>query len=290
MADVPAAERATHPRAAAVPPRAGRSARRALGGAVRFATALPAALVLVFLAAPMLVLALSSLNATASLAFPPESLSLRWYAEVLGSADWAVSLRLSGLLVLLVVATTVILGTLAAYGVARGAFPGRRAVAAFALSPLMVPEIIIALSLLYYFQGLGLVNTVPGLWLAHSVVALPFVLRTVMVSAQNLDPALERAAASLGAGRLRVFWTVTLPLLRPGILAGAVFAAVTSLGEVAVTALVSGANTTTVPVRIFSAVQFELDPSVAAISTLLMLASVLVMVAVDRFTHLSEAL
>ncbi|RCV50122.1 ABC transporter permease [Marinitenerispora sediminis] len=290
MADAPAAERAATGRAAAAPSRPRRLGRRILGGAGRVAAALPAALVLLFLAAPMAVLAISSLNATASLAFPPSSLSLRWYAEVLGSQEWAVSLRLSGLLVLLVVATTAALGTLAAYAVARGDFPGRRAVAGFALSPLMVPEIIIALSLLYYFQGLGLVNTIAGLWLAHSVVALPFVVRTVMVSAQNLDPTLERAAASLGAGRLRVFWTVTLPLLRPGILAGAVFAAVTSLGEVAVTALVSGANTTTVPVRIFSAVQFELDPSVAAISTLLMLASVLVMVVVDRFTHLSEAL
>ncbi|MFC4564111.1 ABC transporter permease [Nocardiopsis mangrovi] len=259
-------------------------------GAVRTAVALPAVLVFVFLAAPLVVLAISSLNPAASLAFPPEGVSLRWYAEVLGSPDWGVSFRLSGLLVAMVVATTVVLGTLAAYGLARGTFPGRGLIAGLALAPLMVPEIIIALGLLYYFQGLGLLNTIPGLWLAHSVVALPFAVRTILVSARQLDPALERAAATLGAGRARVFWTVTLPLLRPGILAGAVFAAVTSLGEVAVSVLVSGANTVTVPVRIFSAVQFELDPSVAAVSTLLMLTSVVVMVLVDRFTKLSEAL
>ncbi|MFJ5226535.1 ABC transporter permease [Streptomyces sp. NPDC088400] len=267
----------------------------ALGPAVlrrtgRIAAALPAAAVFLFLMAPLAVLALSSLNSTSSLSFPPRGISLRWYEEVLTSPDWLVSFRLSGLLVLLVVLTTVTIGTLAAYGLVRGDFPGRGLLSGLALAPLMVPEIIIALGLLYYFQGLGLVNSLMGLWLAHSLVALPFVVRTVMVSAQALDPTLERAAAALGAGRMRTFRTVTLPLLRPGILAGAVFAAVTSLGEVAVSALVSGSNTTTVPVRIFSAVQFQLDPSVAAVSTLLMLISVLVLVTVDRFTNFSEVL
>ncbi|MBR8743543.1 ABC transporter permease [Nocardiopsis sp. MG754419] len=255
----------------------------------RIALGVPVTAILLFLAAPLVVLAVSSLNPTASLEFPPQGVSLRWYASVLSSPDWSVSFRLSGLLVLMVVATTTVLGTLAAYGLTRGTFPGRRLVEGVALAPLMVPEIIIALGLLYYFQGLGLLNSVPGLWLAHSLVALPFAVRTIMISAARLDPALERAAATLGAGPVRVFLTVTLPLLRPGILAGAVFAAVTSLGEVAVSVLISGANTTTVPVRVFSAVKFELDPSVAAVSTLLMLASVVVMVVVDRLTRLTEA-
>ncbi|MEU7856586.1 ABC transporter permease [Nonomuraea sp. NPDC049141] len=250
-----------------------------------FATA-----VFLFLIAPLVVLVVSSFNRDASMAFPPSGLSLRWYAEVLGSPDWQVSFRLSGVLVLLVVPTTVVIGTLAAYGLAQGTFPGRRLLQGLALSPLMVPEIITALGLLYYFHGVGLINSVTGLWLAHSLIALPFVVRAVMVSAAQLDPALERAATSLGAGRVRVFFTVTLPLLRPGILAGAILAAVTSLGEVAVTALVAGANTTTVPLRIFSAVQYQLDPSMAAVSTLLMAASVVVMVIADRFARISEAL
>jgi len=257
---------------------------------VRLVGRLVAAGVFCFLAAPLLVLVMSSFNAGRSVSFPPSGLSLRWFAAVLSSPDWLVSFQLSGALVAMVVPTTVVIGTLAAYGLVRGRFPGRSALTGLALAPLMVPEIIIALGLLYYFQGIGLINTVPGLWLAHSLVALPFVIRAVMVSASGLDPTLERAAASLGASRARVFLTVTLPLLRPGILAGAVFAAVTSLGEVAVTALVAGANTTTVPLRIFSAVQFQLDPSMAAVSTLLMAASVVVMVVVDRFFRISEVL
>ena len=249
-----------------------------------------AAAVFVFLVAPLLVLVVSSFNSGTSVAFPPTGLSLRWYSYVLGSPDWLVSFELSGVLVLLVVPTTVVIGTLAAYGLSRGRFPGRGLLSGLALAPLMVPEIIVALGLLYYFQGIGLINTIPGLWLAHSLVALPYVVRAVMVSASGLDATLERAAESLGASRARVFLTVTLPLLRPGVLAGAIFAAVTSLGEVALTALVAGANTTTVPLRIFSAVQFQLDPSIAAVSTLLMAASVLIMLLVERFFHISEVL
>jgi len=249
-----------------------------------------AGFVFLFLLAPLIVLVVASFNPSDSVAFPPDGLSLRWYEYVLSSRAWLVSFQLSGLLVVVVVLTTTVLGTLAAYGLARGSFRGRGVVGGIALSPLMIPEIIIGLGLLYYLQGLGLINTLPGLWLAHSLVALPYVVRAVLVSAAALDPTLERAAASLGAGRARVLLTVTLPLLRPGIVAGAVFAAVTSLGEVAVTALVAGANTTTVPLRIFSAVQFQLDPSAAAVSTLLLLASVVVMLVLERFVRLSELL
>jgi putative spermidine/putrescine transport system permease protein len=247
-----------------------------------------AGLVFAFLLAPLAVLVLSSFNAQASLAFPPHGYSLRWYEAVLSSSGWLVSFQLSGLLMVLVVLTTVAVATPAGYALSRRRFRGSGLITGLALAPLLVPEIITALGLLYYLQGLHLINTVIGLWLAHSLIALPYALRAIMVSAAGLDPALERAAASLGAGRARIFRTVTLPLMRPGIVAGAVFAAVTSLGEIAITALISGANTVTIPVRIFSAVQFQLDPSVAAVSTLLMAASVVVLLVLDRFAGISD--
>lgn len=254
-------------------------------GVLRYLPRAAAGLVLLFLIAPLAVLVVSSFNSTASLAFPPSGFSFRWYREVLSSSDWLVSFQLSGLLAVLVVITTIAIATPAAYALTRRP---RRLITGLALAPLLVPEIIIALGLLYYLQGLHLINTITGLWLAHSLIALPYALRAIMVSASGLDPALERAAASLGASRLRTFWTVTLPLMRPGVVAGAVFAAVTSLGEVAVTQLISGANTVTVPVRIFSAVQFQLDPSVAAVSTLLMAVSVIVLLVLDRFAGISD--
>lgn len=246
-----------------------------------------AGLVLTFLILPLIVLVGSSFNSTNLVSFPPDGFSLRWYQSVLSSPQWLVSINLSLLISLLVIPTVVVLGTLAAYGLFRGKQRGFLT-AAF-MSPLIVPEVMIGLGLLTYFQGTGLINSITGMWLVHCLVTFPFVVRTVGISVLGLDHTLERAGHSLGASPLRVFLTIILPQLRPGILAGGVFAGVLSLGEVAVSAFVTGPNTTTVPLRIFSAVQFELDPSAAAVSTLLMALSVVVMIVLSRWVDISRA-
>lgn len=246
-----------------------------------------AGLVLLFLLLPLIVLVGSSFNSSSLVQFPPDGFSLRWYQAILSSPQWLVSINLSLLIAALVIPTVVVLGTLVAYGLFRGKRRGFLT-AAF-MSPLIVPEVMIGLGLLSYFQGTGLINSIAGIWLVHSLVTFPFVVRTVGISVSALDPTLERAGHSLGASPLRVFFTVTLPQLRPGIIAGAVFAGVLSLGEVAVSAFVSGPNTTTVPLRIFSAVQFELDPSAAAVSTMLMALSVVVMLILSRWVDISRA-
>lgn len=248
------------------------------------------ALLLVFLIGPLVIVVITSFSATTSLAFPPESVSLRWYEEVLSSRQWQVSFSLSFLLALLAIPTVAILALLGGYGLTRGRFRGRDTLQTLLMSPLMVPEIMLGLGLLAYLQSLGLINSIVGLWLVHSLVALPFGLRAVLNSAASLDPRVEDSAASLGAGPLRVFFTVTVPLLIPGLVAAGVFAAVISLGEVAVSTFVAGANTTTVPLRVLSAVQFQLDPSAAVVSTLLMVISVVVMLALERFVRISDHL
>jgi putative spermidine/putrescine transport system permease protein len=252
---------------------------------VRLVAAALAALVFLFLIAPLVVLVTSSFNRAGSMAFPPSGLSLRWYAEVLGSPDWQVSFRLSGLLVLLVVPTTVVIGTLAAYGLTQGSFPGRRLLQGFALSPLMVPEIIVALGLLYYFHGVGLINSVTGLWLAHSLVALPFVVRAVMVSTAQLDPALERAALSLGAGRVRVFLTVTLPLLRPGILAAWLLIFMACVRELGVSVFLMGPNAKVIAPSIVSAFASsgtELTAAMALIQTASVVVALIILFRLTR--------
>lgn len=248
------------------------------------------ALTMLFLIGPLLVVVITSFSASSSLAFPPESFSLRWYEQVLGNREWRVSFSLSFLLALLAVPTVAVLALLGGYGLVRGRFRGHGAVQAFLMSPLMVPEIMLGIGLLTYLQSLGLINTISGLWLAHSLVALPFGLRAVMNSATSLDPQIEASAASLGAGPVRVFLTVTLPQLLPGLVSAGVFAAVISLGEVAVSTFIAGANTTTVPLRVLSAVQFELDPSAAVVSTLLMAISVVVILVLERFVRVSNHL
>jgi putative spermidine/putrescine transport system permease protein len=243
-----------------------------------------------FLIGPLLVVVITSFSASSSLAFPPESFSLRWYEQVLGSREWRVSFSLSFLLALLAVPTVALLALLGGYGLVRGRFRGQGALQALLMSPLMVPEVMLGIGLLAYLQAIGLVNTITGLWLAHSLVALPFGLRAVMNSATSLDRRVEDSAASLGAGPLRVFLTVTLPQLLPGLVSAGVFAAVLSLGEVAVSTFIAGANTTTVPLRVLSAVQFELDPSAAVVSTLLMTISAVVILVLERFIRVSDHL
>jgi putative spermidine/putrescine transport system permease protein len=267
-------------------PRAGRTgarARRALG-------LVPVVVVCAFLLLPLAVVALSSFNAQANFRFPPSGLSLRWYAEILGSTQWLDSLGYSLRLALLVVPVVVVLGTLGGYAVGAGTFPGRRALALVFLSPMAVPGVMVGLALLYQLQRTGMVGSAAGLWLAHLVVTFPFCVRVVAVSAAALDPALPRAARSLGASSLRTFLTVTVPLLRPGIVAGAFLGAVISLGEVAVSVLVAGAGEATVPVRIYSAVQVQLEPTVAAVSTLLLLVSVATIAVLDRTVKISRFL
>lgn len=248
------------------------------------------ALTMVFLISPLLVVVITSFSASSSLSFPPESFSLRWYEQVLANREWRVSFSLSFLLALLAIPTVAVLALLGGYGLVRGRFRGHGAVQAFLMSPLMVPEIMLGIGLLTYLQSLSMINTIGGLWLAHSLVALPFGLRAVMNSATSLDPQIEASAASLGAGPVRVFLTVTLPQLVPGLISAGVFAAVISLGEVAVSTFIAGANTTTVPLRVLSAVQFELDPSAAVVSTLLMAISVVVILVLERFVRISNHL
>ncbi|MGA4670434.1 ABC transporter permease [Propionibacteriaceae bacterium Y1923] len=252
-----------------------------------WAVRISALVVLVFLALPLVALVGSSFNPTPLVQFPPSGFSLRWYESVLTSNDWLVSMQLSLVVALLTIPTVVVLATLAAYGLFRGR--PKPVLTSFFMSPLIVSEVMIGLGLLTYLQGTGTLNSITGLWLAHTLVTMPFAIRTVSISVQGLDPMLERAGQSLGAGPLRVFFTVTLPQLRPGIVAGGIFAGVLSLGEVAVSTFVTGPNTTTVPLRIMSAVQFELDPSSAAVSTLLMLFSIAVMVLLSKWVDLSKA-
>lgn len=281
--DVQRPARPTGPASPVTPRRRRRHPARALG-------IVPVALVCAFLLFPLVIVLISSFSARNSFRFPPEGWSLRWYGEVFENSAWLDSLAVSGRLVLLVVPVVVVLGTLGGYAVGAGRFPGRRALSLLYLSPITVPSVMLGLALLHQLQGARLVGSTTGLVLAHLVVTFPFCVRVAAVSAASIDPNLSRAAQSLGASPLRAFLTITVPLMRPGIVAGAFLAAVISLGEVAVSVFVSGAQTVTVPVRIYSAVQVQMEPTVAAISSLMLLASVVVIALLDRFLRISRFL
>lgn len=247
-------------------------------------------LVYLFLALPVGVIVLSAFSPEPYPQFPPQGFSLRWFSALMDDAGWRESLSISMILLLVVTPLTVILGTFAAWALARLEFRYRETLQAFILSPLMIPQVVLGIALLYVLTAAGIAGLVSGLVIGHIVVALPYVVRTVSVSLAAMDRRLEAVSMSLGAGRWYTFRHVTLPLIKPGMLAGAVFAGVTSFGEVSVSLFLSAPDTITVPVRIFNYVDQTFDPTVNAISVIFIVIAVLILLAIERTIGLVKIL
>jgi len=191
------------------------------------------------------------------------------------------------------ISTTVLatfLGTLAALGLTRAKFPLKGLVMAMLISPMIVPVVITAVGVYFFFARLGLTNTLSGLVLAHTVLAVPFVVITVTSSLQGFDITLTRAAASLGANPVTVFFKVTLPLILPGLISGALFAFATSFDEVVVALFLAGPAQRTLPRQMFSGIRENIGPTITAVATLLIIISVLLMVAMELLRRRSERL
>jgi putative spermidine/putrescine transport system permease protein len=234
-------------------------------------------LAVAFLMAPLLVVVPMSFNDSSFLQFPPARLSLRWYREFFSSRVWVSATITSAKVGLLVAVASTILGTLAAVGLTRGRFPGRALVRSFVLSPLITPVIVLAVALYYLFAHLRLNGTLMGLVIGHTILALPYVVVVIGASLEMFDVSLERAAMGLGAGPVTTFWRVTLPLIRSGVIVGALFAFLTSFDEVVIAIFVSGPGTMTLPRKMWDGIRYELNPTIAAASSLLVAFSWLVM-------------
>jgi putative spermidine/putrescine transport system permease protein len=243
-----------------------------LSSLIRPALAIPAAFLL---AAPTLVLVPMSFTASPLLEFPPTGFSAQWYQGLASGEQWRSALTTSLITAVLAAAVATILGTLTAFGLARGGFPGKALAQAFVLSPAIVPIVLVAIGVFFVYTRWGVVGTRLGLVLAHSALALPLVVITVTASIETLDERLDTAAASLGAGPVRTFLHITLPLVRPGVISGALLAFVTSWDELVVTLFLVSPTLRTLPVEMWTAVREQLDPGVAAVSTLLVALSTL---------------
>jgi putative spermidine/putrescine transport system permease protein len=233
------------------------------------------ALILLVLIAPIVVVVLLSFSSSSYLTFPPPALGIRWYREYLGSRDWLAATWLSVEVAISVVVLSTILGTAAALGLARLPATARMLATGLILSPLIVPVIIVAIGVYYAFARYGLVGTPIGLVLAHTCLAVPFVVTSVGASLAGFDRRLEMAALSLGATPFGTFRQVTLPLILPGVQVGALFAFVTSFDELVVSLFLSGANAVTLPRRMWEDLRYALDPTIAAVSTLAIIVTVL---------------
>lgn len=224
-----------------------------------------------WLIAPTLVVIPLSFNEQRSLAFPPQGFSLRWYENFFSDSQWFGGLLNSLQIAVLVAVLATVLGTLAAYGLSK--VPGFRE--AFGrnilVSPMIIPSVVFGVGLYAVFLNLGLVGTLPGFLIAHTVLSVPYVVVTVGSTLASFDTQLEQAAWVCGASRARAFVTVTVPALLPGILSGAFFAFITSFDEVIVSMFISSPYLQTLPVRMFAGMQREVDPTIAAAATLIMI-------------------
>ncbi|WP_447762882.1 ABC transporter permease [Sphingopyxis panaciterrae] len=231
------------------------------------------ALILAFLVLPILAVIPLSLNPGSFLVFPEGALSLRWYRTLVESPQWT---HAFGNSLKIAIATTLIatpLGTLAAIGLAYMRSRAKIMIVAIITAPLVVPVVVVAIAFYFLFAPLGLVNGPVGLIVAHTALALPFVVIVVHASLRGLDLELLRAASSLGARPLTVLFRVLAPLIAPGIAAGAVFAFMTSFDETTVALFIAGPEQRTLPIQMFEGVREQISPAIAAAATLLVIAS-----------------
>lgn len=255
---------------------------RGLPRGVRLGTAVFVMAAAVFLLAPLLVVVGASLSSSQFLAFPPSGLSLRWYKEVLSSSTYVDAAWTSLRLALLVTATAAAIGTATAIALNRRRLPGSALFAALFLSPLVLPTIIFAIGLLMLASAYGGGPSFTALWLGHSVITLPYVIRTVLAVLADADPFLEEAARTMGARWWQRFTLVVLPQCLPGLAAGAFFAFNISFDEAVVSLFLRTPGMTTLPIQIYSELEFSPDPSVAAASALMIALTVVLIVAMER--------
>jgi putative spermidine/putrescine transport system permease protein len=227
------------------------------------------ALVFAFLMLPVVVVALASFSRTSYLTVPPRGLTLHWFTQVLGDPEYVQAIGFSVLLAVVATAGAVGAGVAASFALIRRRVPGGALVSALLNAPLVFPSVVVGVALLQFYAMVHLNGTFVGLALAHMVITAPYVVRAVTASLQGIDPELEHAARVLGASGPVAFFTVTLPLIRPGVAAGALFAFIVSFDNVPVSIFLLGAGQMTLPVKIFSAIEYGVDPSIAAISTML---------------------
>ena len=228
------------------------------------------AVTVLFLVAPMLVIVPMSFTTSPILSWPPQGVSVQWYQKMVTDPQWSRGFVNSVQVAVLTAVVAAVIGTLAALGIVRGRFPGKAMLNALALSPLIVPVVIVGIGFFSFYARLRLTGSVVGLVLAHAALALPFVIVNVGTALRTLDRNLEMAAANLGADPLRVFWRITFPIILPGVFAGALFAFITSWDEVVVSIFMTSARFRTLPVEMWEQVRQVVDPTVAAVATSLM--------------------
>lgn len=260
---------------------------RVLGGAMIAMLGL----MLAFLVTPLLVTCLLAFDSRGFLGpLPPPALSLRWFEKLISLDYVATGLAVSLKIAVITTVVDVLIGTAAAVALDRGGFPGRGLLMAAFLSPLIVPAVVIGFALLLFLSRIGIVDGFTRLLCGHVVITLPYVVRTVLASLAGRDRRLTEAALVLGATEREAFWSITLPLIRSGMITGAVFAFAVSLDDVAVSMFLTDPTTYTLPVALVSNMRASFDLTIAAAAVLLMAVSALLILVLERLVGFDRLL
>ncbi|MCL2893189.1 ABC transporter permease [Brenneria tiliae] len=248
------------------------------------------ALIYLFLLAPIIVVLIISFDTRQYLSFPPESFSWGSYRKVIDNAEFIAAFWRSLVIGVTVGTIAVIAGILLALAITRYRFRGRRLISFLVAAPFLVPHIVLAVGLMLVLAPLGLLDSYGGIILAHLGITIPYTVRTISMSLLAVDPRLEEAALIHGARPFRVFRCITLPLIRPGLIAGAVIAFLISFDEATLSLFIVSTHTSTLPTEIYRYLEYSTDPQIAALSVMLILISVLVVVILERLVGLRKAL
>ncbi|MEJ8836325.1 ABC transporter permease [Ramlibacter sp. AN1133] len=227
--------------------------------------------VLAFLLVPIIVIVPLSFSDSSFLVYPIPGWSFKWYQNLFTSDDWIRAARNSFIVAPLATVLATVLGTLAAVGLARTDFAFKGALMSLLIAPMVVPIVVVGVATYLFFAPLGLVDSYAGLIIVHAALGAPFVLTTVLATLQGFNHNLVRASQSLGASQLTTFFRVTLPVIAPGVISGALFAFATSFDEVVVTLFLAGPSQVTLPRQMFTGIRENITPTIAAVATLLIL-------------------
>ncbi len=247
-------------------------------------------LILTFLIVPVLVIIPLSFNAEPYFTYPMPGFSLRWYVDFLTHDVWSLAIKNSLVVAVSATLLSTALGTLSALGLSRPNLPYKTLLMGILISPMIVPLVITAVGMYFFYAPMGLTNNLFGIILAHTALGTPFVVITVTATLVGFDHSLTRAASSLGASPVYTFFNVTMPLVLPGIISGALFAFATSFDEVVVVLFLAGVEERTIPRQMWSGMREQLSPTILAVATILVLLSVALLTTLELLRRRNERL
>lgn len=234
-----------------------------------------------YLILPILIVFPMAFSSAEFLTFPPPGFSLKWFQRYFSDPSWLQPTYMSLQIAILTMLLSSVLGTLAAISLVRSRFWGKSLANSLILAPMIIPVIIISIALYGFFSKIGLLGSRLGLVLGHTMVSVPFVVITVSASLKGFDETLEKAAMICGATRLKAFMKITFPIIRPGMICGALFAFIISFDEIVISMFLSGIDTRTLPLKIWEGIRMEINPVIAAVSTLLICLSAALLIFVE---------